>query len=308
MKQNKKIHLLDSTLREGEQAANILFSLEEKLEISTKLEAFGVDIIEVGHPGISKSEEEICKIICENILNCESLVHARACEKEILAAKNTNADWVGIWASFNEISLDSKYTNKSVDWIKEQVIKSISYAKNLGLKIRFTIEDASRTSLQQICEIAHLAVSSGAHRISLADTVGAWHPKDCYRIVAYAVENFNCEIEVHLHNDLGLAQANAISAIEAGASVIDVSCLGIGERAGICDLFTMSAILNKHYGIEKYNLKQTTNLAQIISRMGSFQIEPHHPITGKDIFTHSSKYHVKAMEKNFMSYEFMAPC
>ena len=307
MKQRKNIYLLDSTLREGEQALSIRFSLEEKLEIAKKLQNFSVDLIEVGHPGISKEEEEICKKVCESIVSAESLVHARAVEEEIYAAKNTNANWVGIWASFNDISLQTKYTNKNREWVKEQVSCSIRLAKKLGLKVRFTIEDASRTPIELLSELATLAVSVGSDRISLADTVGAWHPQECFKVVQFAVTHFFCEIEVHLHNDLGLAQANAVAALDAGASVIDVTCLGIGERAGICDLFSLAVTLDKFYGIDKYNFKETINLSQIIARMGSFQIEPHRPIVGKDVFTHSSKYHIKAMEKKESAYEFLAP-
>lgn len=303
----KKVKILDATLREGEQAVGVCFSLSEKIKIANCLQEFGVDIIEIGHPGISKQEEIMCRSICEAVSGIEILAHARARESDILAAVSSKATWVGIWASYNDISLSSKFNNKSREWIKEQVSTSILLAKEKGLKVRFTIEDASRTSIELIDELAKVAISAGADRISLADTVGAWHPNECFKMIDYAVTHFNSEIEVHLHNDLGLAQANAISAIEAGASVIDVSVLGIGERAGICDLFSTSLSLEKLYGMGPYHLKKSMELSTIVSRIAGFVSEPHHPVIGRQVFTHVSKYHIKATEKNSEAYEFLNP-
>jgi 2-isopropylmalate synthase len=171
MKIPTTIKLLDTTLREGEQALGVCFSVAEKIEIARLLDSFGVSFIEIGHPGISKEEEQACGAICSALPHIEFLVHARALVEDIHAAKNTNAPWVGIWASYNDISLAAKFTNKDRAWIQEQVRQSIGVAKQVGLKIRFTIEDASRTSLDLILELAKIAVLAGADRISLADTL-----------------------------------------------------------------------------------------------------------------------------------------
>lgn len=307
MNSARKILILDSTLREGEQALGVCFSIHEKIELINKLKEFGVPIIEIGHPGISKSEEELCKTICTSIKDVDLLVHARACEEDILAAINSKAQWVGIWASYNDISLATKFNNKSREWIRNQVNESILLAKKHGLKVRFTIEDASRTSQDLIHELGMSAVNAGADRISLADTVGIWHPKECFTAVQSAVASFACEIEVHLHNDLGLAHANAISALDAGASVIDTTVIGIGERAGICDLFAISASLEKFYNMPAYNWEKSQDLVQLVQRVGSFKSEPHHPIIGRNVFTHTSKYHIKAALNNPDAYESLVP-
>ena len=307
MNNPRKILILDSTLREGEQALGICFSIHEKIELINKLKEFGVSILEIGHPGISKSEEKLCKTICESIDGVDLLVHARACEEDILSAINSKAQWVGIWASINDISLATKFNNKSREWIINQVNNSITLAKKHGLKVRFTIEDASRTEQDLIHELGMIAVNAGADRISLADTVGIWHPRECYKAVQQAVDHFACEIEVHLHNDLGLAHANAISAIEAGASIIDTSILGIGERAGICDLFAISASLEKFYNIPANNWEKSQDLVKLIQRVGSFKSEPHHPMIGRNVFTHTSKYHIKAALNNPYAYEALDP-
>jgi 2-isopropylmalate synthase len=303
----KKVLVLDTTLREGEQSVGLCFSIAEKIELVNRLKDFGIKLIEIGHPGISKKEEQICKTICESFSGVDFLVHARACEEDIIAAKNSNAQWVGIWASYNDISLASKFNNKSREWIKTQVYEAVTLAKQFGLKVRFTIEDASRTDFNLIHELGSIAVKAKADRISLADTVGAWHPKECYKAIEFAVKSFDCEIEVHLHNDLGLANGNAMAAIDAGASVIDASILGVGERAGICDLFSLCAALEQFYGIEDFNFKSSLHLSQFVSRIGAFTLEPHHPIVGQDAFTHASKYHIDAMVNNNNAYEYLIP-
>jgi 2-isopropylmalate synthase len=303
----KRIKILDSSLREGEQMRGFRLSLDEKIALIRLLKDFGIRFIEIGHPAISEEDESLCKTICNTISDVTFLVHARAVEADILAAKRSGASWVGIWASCNPISLSTKFNKKSIDWIKEQVKTAIQLAKQLGLHVRFTLEDAARTELPLIEHFATLAQSAGADYFSLADTVGAWHPSACYDVVKRIVALTSCEIEVHLHNDLGLAQANAMAAIEAGATIVDASVLGIGERAGICDLFTLSVALHKFYGQSGYCFEHSSKLAQFIARCGGFTPEPHHPVIGKYVFTDVSKYHIQATTKNETAYHFLEP-
>ncbi len=299
--------MLDSTLREGEQFRGVCFSIKEKILLANKLRDFGVGIIEIGQPGISEVEKQNCIKITQAVKDIDILVHSRANIADVLAARETMAQWIGIWASYNDISLATKFSNKSRDWIKNEVIKSIQLAKKLGFKVRFTIEDASRTSFDHIYELGISAVDAGADRISLADTVGGWHPNQCYEAVKFAKEKFACEIEVHLHNDIGLAHANAISAIDAGATVIDASILGIGERAGICGLVPLAMSLDRFYGVKCFNFKLSQELANAVSRIGCFNVEPNHPLVGCNAFTHVSKYHAKAMDNNPEAYEAINP-
>lgn len=303
----RNIIILDSTLREGEQSRGVCFSVAEKILLANQIRDFGVSLIEIGQPGISESETNACIEICDQVQGVAFLVHARANREDILAARKTSAKWIGIWSSYNDISLATKFNNKSREWIKAQVFESIKLAKELGFMVRFTIEDASRTSLELIEELGTSAVAAGADRISLADTVGVWHPQECGKVVGFARDKFQCEIEVHLHNDLGLAQANAIAAIDAGASVIDASILGIGERAGICDLVTLATVLDKFYDCNNYNFTLSSKLSAAISRIACFDIEVHHPLVGQNVFTHVSKYHAKAAGNNPQAYEAINP-
>lgn len=301
------IIILDSTLREGEQSVGVCFSVAEKIHLVNSLKQFGVRLIEIGHPGISAIETKVCQTICQHVTGVELLVHARACETDIIAAKQSQAHWVGIWISYNDIALSTKFKQKTRKWIAEQVHNSVSLAKKLGLRVRFTIEDASRTEWALIAELGTIAVQAGADRISLADTVGIWHPQECFAMVKKAVDYFSCEIEVHLHNDLGLAQANAIAALDAGATVIDGSVLGIGERTGICDLFTLAAVLEKFYAVPPYNWAAVKSLPAWVARIANFHIAPHHPIIGRHAFTHVSHYHIKATVLDPNAYESLIP-
>lgn len=299
----KDIILLDATLREGEQQCDIRFSKEDKIGLLHMLEDFGVTLIEVGHPSISVEEEEICQAVAESAQSAEILMHARAQLEDVHAAHRAGADWVGIWASINEISLQTKYTNRSSAYVIEQVSQSIKEAKRLGMSVRFTIEDASRTIWEDIKYIGNIACIAGADRLSLADTVGIWEPEQCAAIVKAAVETFPCEIEVHLHNDLGLAMANALAAIDAGASVIDTTLCGIGERAGIVDLLNLSVILAEKRNIHDCKLKNIPELKQALQLATGCRVDHWRPIIGKNVFTHTAPYHIKAVQNNRIAYE-----
>lgn len=303
----KQIKLLDATLREGEQQAGVRFCSQDKIRILRLLEQFQIDLVEVGHPGVSTEDEEICKEVGKAACYVETLMHARAVKKEVQAVHRAGGDWVGIWASINPISLASKFHRRSPQYVKDQVAFAIDEAKKLGLRVRFTIEDASRTNWQDIYDLGKTAVNAGADRISLADTVGCWEPQICGSIVKKAVEGIHHDIEVHLHNDLGLALANSLAAMDAGASVIDTSILGIGERAGIVDLIQLSVVLTEIRKSHQFPLEMIPDLSQTVQIASSFRPDHLRPIVGRNAYTHSSRYHTKAVQESFSSYEFLSP-
>ena len=176
---NRDITILDATLREGEQQCDVRFSKKDKITLVHMLEDFGIRLIEVGHPGISREEEAVCREVAAAAKQADILMHARAKKEEVHAAYRAGADWVGIWASINPISLQTKYTNRSKDYVMNQVKQAIEEARYLGMKIRFTIEDASRTTWEDISYLGKIAYQAGANRISLADTVGVSEPDEC---------------------------------------------------------------------------------------------------------------------------------
>lgn len=306
-KRLKYLKILDSTLREGEQQSGVRFTVQDKIYLLRLLEEFQVDIIEIGHPGISPEDEQICKEVASVARSAESLMHARAVSNEIQAVSRSKADWIGIWASINPLSLSTKFCGKPRHKIKDKVAFAIEEAKRLGLKVRFTMEDASRTNWEDLAYLGKAAVEAGADRISLADTIGCWEPNDCGYIVRRAIEEIHSDIEVHLHNDLGLAVANALAAIDAGASVIDTSILGIGERTGIVDLLQLAVILHEKRRSQRFALEMIPELSQAVQWTTRFRPDHLRPIIGKNAFTHTSKYHVQAVEKEPQSYELFPP-
>jgi len=301
------VKILDSTLREGEQQAGVRFSARDKVVIMKLLEDFGVDIIEVGHPGISEEDEEICREVVQQSSRAEILMHSRADIEEVRAVKRTGAQWVGIWASFNKISLENKFGGHDFLYVAKKVKTAIEEAKKLGLKVRFTIEDASRTSYRDIDKIVELALGSGADCISIADTVGVLEPKSCQMLVTHLKDKYGCKLEVHLHNDLGLALSNAITALDCGVDIIDTSVLGIGERAGITDLIQLSLALHQLRGDNRFRLKSIPELTQAVSIATGYRPDELRPVTGRNVFTHTSAYHVKAVKNNPNTYEPFSP-
>jgi isopropylmalate/homocitrate/citramalate synthase len=292
---NRDLTILDATLREGEQQQGIRFAKKDKIALLHMLEDFGISIIEIGHPGISPEEEEICREVAASSKQADILMHARAKKRRRSCfAYRAGADWVGIWASVNPISLQTKYTNRSKEYVKKEIKHAIEEAKSLGLQVRFTIEDASRTEWKDIYDIGSIAYQAGANRISVADTVGIWEPYECANVVRKVVETFPCEIEVHLHNDLGLAMANALVAIDAGASVIDTTLCGIGERAGIVDLFNLAVIFAAKKEANKPENRAIPKLVQALQLASGHRVDVCRPIIGKHAFTHTSSYHIKS--------------
>jgi isopropylmalate/homocitrate/citramalate synthase len=299
--------LLDQTLREGEQMAGVRFTAGQKIEILHLLEDFGIRMVEVGHPGISAEDEEICRETAQAARHAQILMHARAHVEEVQAAKRAGAGWVGIWASVNGIAYATKFAGRTPSQVESKIRDAIKAAKDLGLRVRFTVEDASRTSRLAMWTAASAALEAGADRISLADTTGVWEPTQVSRAVSHAKAALGCELEVHLHNDFGLAQANALAAADAGVTVIDTSILGIGERSGMVDLFQLAVSLRHLRGDSRFNLRLIPRLARAIRSATGFRPDALRPVIGHNAFTHTSAYHVNAIQKNPEAYESYPP-
>jgi 2-isopropylmalate synthase len=302
-----RFEILDATLREGEQKAGVRFSAEQKVKILHLLEDFGIRLVEAGHPAISKEDERICQEVVDSSRTAEILLHARASRSEVRVVAKTGAPWVGIWSSINDLAMATKFLGRSVEDILEKVRCAVAEAKDNGLSVRFTIEDASRTPWERISLAASTALEAGADRISFADTVGVLEPKSCGRLVSRAVDEFGCDVEVHCHNDLGLALANTLAALDAGASVVDASVLGIGERVGITDLLQLGVVLTELRGEQRLALESTPALADAVSKASGYRPDELRPVIGRDAFTHTSAYHVQAVERDPSAYEPFRP-
>jgi len=299
------IQILDSTLREGEQTPGVTFSLEEKLKIANYLDNFGIDIIEAGHPRVSKDIFDTVKKISNEGLNAEILAHCRAVNEDIDIARKCDVDWVGIFFCVSNKRLEKQF-HSNIDKAINLVTNTIEYAKSYGLKVRYTPEDAVRTDYYSLLKISRAAVQAGADKISIADTVGAMTPSKIYDLISKIKSDLNIELNVHCHNDLGLATANSLAAYEAGATTIDVSVNGLGERVGIAPLSEICVALHCSYGIKnRWKLNMLPKISEYVSKVSGIIIPQNLPIVGQNAFTHNAGLHVAAVLNDPSFYEFI---
>ncbi len=304
---SKMVKILDTTLREGEQTPGVHFKLEQKVEIAELLDKFGVDYIEAGMPIISEHDKRCVKAIASLGLKAEILGHAKAKKEDIDAVVETGCQWVGIFCGINDLSLKYKLDGKNKQEVYKMIEESIKYAKSKGLKVRYTVEDATRTLIENLIEVARLAKNAGADRYSIADTVGCSTPEKMLKLVSTIRKKVNIELEAHCHNDLGLANANSLAAFRAGAAVIDVTINGIGERTGLTSLQEFSLALKTLYreNTRKYNL--LPELSKLVEKYSGFHLDSLRPIVGDNAFTHTARLHKEAVKKETSCYEFINP-
>ncbi len=302
------LEILDSTLREGEQTPYVSFTLDEKVEIARMLDYVGVDMIEAGDPSVSKSVEKAVGKIASLGLNAEIVAHSIASRSGIKRARDAGVDRVAIFYATSKIHLNTKL-NKSPEEAIEIICEHIAYARDLGLKVRYTPEDATRTDFDFLVRVCNAAIDAGADRISFADTLGIMQPY----IFAERVQKLRekllapCKIDLHCHNDYGLALANAMAGIRAGADCIHTTVNGLGERTGIPDLAETILAYHNLENVQQYNLDSLMELSGYLERTSGFFVAPNKPITGENAFSHKSGVHTNGVLKNSETYEPFSP-
>ncbi len=301
------VQIVDSTLREGRQTApGINFSWEQSLKIAKLLHSLGIDIIEVCHPVVSIEQKQIVReIVASNL--CPVIAHARANLADIEAVKETSAQWVGIFLGINEETrlTRARWTiSKIFNCIKE----SVMYAKTLGLKVRYTAEDASRTDYCLLKSVYSVAIEAGADCICFSDTVGIMEPNEVTETIEKLKSDFSTvPLEVHFHNDRGLAMANALAASDAGAERISSSVNGLGERCGITD--TLGLLVNLYYkglrSLPSGEIIQRTS--KYVAAFSRYPVNFNQPISGGNAFIHTAHLHQKAVKRDPSSYSWILP-
>ena len=304
---NKKIEILDSTLREGEQTPGVSFTNHQKIEIAEMLDNFGVDFLELGHPAVSPDIYKTIDTLGQLSLNAKKIVHGRLIKSDIDDAVDLGIPWIGLFFGTSREYLNDKYRldeKKSLELIEEAIV----YAKSKKLKVRFTAEDASRTDLAFLLKIGELVEKAGADRFSLADTVGILHPNKVSELVRFFLSRLKIPIHMHCHNDFGLATANALQAIVSGARCVDVTINGLGERCGLPPLAEVTAALDELYNIKHtWDLKKLNEMSLYIDQITRINKNNTRPITGEYAFSHKAGLHINAMLKNPKSYESIPP-
>jgi 2-isopropylmalate synthase len=309
IKISEDILLLDTTLREGEQTPSVFFKLDDKIKIAQFLDEFGVHMIEAGCPTVSKGVKEAVKAIAEQNLKSEVLAHVRAKEPDINEAIECNVDRVAIFIATSDIHLEFKL-KKTREQVLNMIYDSVNYARSHGLNVRFTPEDATRSDPHFLIEACRTAYEAGADRISIADTVGMLTPSGMKGFVKFIQRNLrnSVGIDVHCHDDLGLAVANSLAGLEAGANCAHVTVNGLGERTGIASLEELSVALTVLYGLDLgFKLDMLPKIARFVERASGVIISQSFPVIGDYAFSHKAGIHTAGVLANPKTYEIFSP-
>lgn len=302
-------HIIDSTLREGEQFALGNFSLADKIEIAKALDAFGIEYLELTTPVASPESRRALETIAGLGLNAKILTHTRANLSDAQLAAECGVDGVDIlFGTSSELRAFSH--GRDVEGIIEESLEVIRFVKSQGLNVRFSSEDTFRSDKRDLLKVYAAADNAGVDRVGLADTVGVASPTHVRELVADVRAVVHCDIEFHGHNDTGCAIANAFEAVRAGATHIDTSILGIGERNGITPLGGFLARMftqNPQRLQSKYDLAMLPELDAMISRMTGCEIPFNNYLTGAFAYNHKAGMHLKAIYLNPGSYEIIPP-
>jgi len=243
------VRIIDTTLRDGEQTAGLVFSPQEKVEIARTLDKAGVFGIEAGIPAMGTEEQETMKTILGQGLKAQIIAWNRADLKDILQAINCGFSCIHVSVPVSDLHIQYKL-KKNREWVLSRLKDSLQYAKSFGCRVFVGAEDASRSDEEFFLQVAETAAALGAERIRYADTVGCLEPFGIFDTMKRLTKRCSLPIEVHLHNDFGLAAANTISAVRAGIELASVTVGGIGERAGNAPFEGVVEILESLYGMD----------------------------------------------------------
>ena len=304
-----RFKIIESTLREGEQFANAYFDTAKKIEIARALDEFGVDYIEVTNPLASDQSRKDCEAICKLGLKAKILTHIRCHMDDARIAVETGVDGVDVVIGTSSYLREHSH-GKDMTYIKNTAIEVIKFVKSKGIEIRFSTEDSFRSDLVDLLSIYQAVDKVGVNRVGIADTVGCATPRQVYDLVRTLRGVVSCDIEIHLHNDTGCAIANAYCALEAGATHVDTSVLGIGERNGITPLGALMARMiaaDRDYVKGKYRLEKIKDIEDLVAEAVEVNIPFNNPVTGFCAFTHKAGIHAKAILANPTTYEIIDP-
>ncbi|GCE48762.1 homocitrate synthase [Thermosporothrix hazakensis] len=305
----RTLHVLDTTLREGEQLTGAYFTLEQRVQIARLLDAVGVSFIEVPSPIASAETRRAVQEICGLQLRARVVAHVRCAEADVQAALETGVDGLNLFYGTSP-ELRSFSHGKRIEQIISDAVPLIRQIRAAGRYVRFSAEDAFRSDLVDLLTTFDAVVEAGAQRIGLPDTVGVATPRQVESLVRLCAERYpGVGIEFHGHNDTGCAVANTVAAFEGGADCLDVTVLGIGERNGIASLSGLIAQLYIHYPerLATYDLTRLPEVDRYVAECLHLSIPFNNPITAPGAFTHRAGIHTKAVLRNPRAYEILDP-
>ncbi|QNB48037.1 homocitrate synthase [Thermanaerosceptrum fracticalcis] len=307
VKEKKKVYIVDTTLRDGEQTAGVVFANQEKITIAKMLSDLGVDQIEAGIPVMGGDEKEALKAIVKANLKSSIMAWNRAVISDLESSIDCGVDAVAISISTSDIHIKHKLQSTR-ERVLEQMVKAVEFAKKHGLYISVNAEDASRSDEDFLVLFAKTAKEAGANRLRYCDTVGVLEPFTTYEKVKTLRDKVDIDIEMHTHNDFGMATANTLAGIKAGANYAGVTVNGLGERAGNAALEEVAMALKHVMG---YNLVMDTKgfleLSQYVAKASNRKLHVSKPIVGSNMFAHESGIHADGAYKNPKTYEAFEP-
>ena len=318
MEQNR-VYFFDTTLRDGEQTPGVSLQTPEKIEIAKGLVRLGIDVIEAGFPAASPGDFEAVQTIAREVKGTIICGLARANEKDVQkvadALKDAERSRLHVFIATSEIHMKYKLKMTRQD-VLDRVKSILEFAKGKFDEIEFSGEDAARTDLDFLCEVFGVAIAGGATIINVPDTVGYMNPNEFGDKIRYIKEHTpgieNAIISVHCHDDLGLANANTLAAIKAGARQVEGTINGLGERAGnVAIEEVVMALKTRHDYFDDLQVnidtKQFTKVSKLVSRLTGVVVPPNKPIVGSNAFAHESGIHQHGMMSNPETYEIMTP-
>jgi 2-isopropylmalate synthase len=313
-----RIRIFDTTLRDGEQSPGASMNLKEKLELARALEQLGVDVIEAGFPITSPDDFEAVSAISAEITSCSIAGLARCIEKDVRrageAVKNAKFPRIHVFCATSKIHREFKL-NKAKDEIIRMTREHVALARSYVRDVEFSPEDASRTELEFLAEVCHAAIEAGATTLNCPDTLGYATPEEYRRMFEYLIAHVpgaqNVIFSAHVHDDLGLAVANSLAAIQGGARQVECTINGIGERAGNAALEEIVMALKTRQDVLPYttriNTRKLLPTSRLLTSITGLHVQRNKAIVGENAFAHESGIHQDGMLKNRNTYEIMVP-
>jgi 2-isopropylmalate synthase len=314
----QRLQIFDTTLRDGEQSPGCSMDLNEKVRMAHKLEELGVDIIEAGFPIASEGDFNAVEAVATQCRNVTVAALCRTLEQDVARAAEALAraahPRIHTVVATSDIHLEHKL-RKTRSEVIEMTRSAVSMARNFAEEVEFSAEDATRSDVDYLCEVLSVAVEAGASVLNVPDTVGYTMPIEFARLVRTiherVVKDRDVTISVHCHNDLGLAVANSLAAIEAGARQVECTINGIGERAGNASLEEIVMALHVRADqlpfVTGINTRELYPTSQLLSAIVGFDVQPNKAIVGRNAFAHEAGIHQHGVINNPLCYEIMTP-
>lgn len=304
---NRTVTIDDTTLRDGEQSAGVSFNIEEKLDIAHRLDAIGVPELEIGIPAMGDEEKETIAAVAGLGLDARLLVWSRMRTDDLQTCKGLGVHMVDLSIPVSDQQIENKL-RRDRDWVLAAIQRHVAEALELGLEVGVGGEDASRADMDFVLQVAETAQAAGARRFRFADTVGIMEPFTVLQRIRRLRRAVDLEIEMHAHDDLGLATANTLAAARAGATHLNTTVNGLGERAGNAPLEEVVLGLKHLYNIDAgIDLREFPVLSAQVEQASGRPLSWHKSVVGQGAFTHEAGIHVDGLLKDPLNYQGVNP-